>query len=254
MNLRILGSGYGECKIKKKTTRDYRKHGGVLIDDRLLIDAPADIFEVAEELGFSDLYSKVTDVVISHSHAGHFSPESIARLSEKRKIRVFASRTVLKMLADIPALELVEISPFTQFNTGYHKVAVIPSNHNTESPDEPCFNFVVMADKNLLYMLDGGWINRPAFDALRQLELHAVIMECAQGAAPPTESLLYHNDIHALGRIKGILSDAKITDEKTKYIVTHIPTNKKFSVHEQLVPFAEEYGLVLGYDGLFATI
>ena len=218
MNLRLLGSGYGECKIKKKTTRDYRKRGGVLIDERLLIDAPEDIFEVAEELGFPDVFSKVTDIVISHSHPGHFSPEALARLAEKKRIRVFASRAVLRTIADIPMLDLVEIAPFTQFNTGYHKVAVIPSNHNTENPDEPCFNFVIMADKNLFYMLDGGWINRPAFDALRQIRIDGVIMECALGCAPPSEKLLYHNDIRALGVLKGILVDAKITHEKTKYI------------------------------------
>ena len=254
MNIRLLGSGYGECKIKKKTTRDYRKRGGLLIDDRLLIDAPSDILEVAEELGFSDLYSRVTDVVISHSHAGHFSKEAIATLAEKRKIRIFASRAVLRQLADVKNLETVEIAPFTQFNTGSHKVAVIPSNHNTDDPEEPCFNFVVMSDKNLLYMLDGGLVNRPAFNAIKQLRIACVIMECALGAEPPSEKLLYHNDVHGLGRLKGILADAKITDEKTKYIITHIPTSKKVSIHELLLPFAEEYGLTLGYDGLFATI
>lgn len=254
MNIRILGSGYGECKIKKKTVRDYRKRGGVLVDERLLIDAPADIFEVAEELGFSDLYSRVSDVVISHSHSGHFCPDSIARLAEKRRIRVFASAAVLKRLTEIPTVELVEIDEFTQFNTGSHSIAVVPSNHNTEDPKEPCFNFIVMSDKNLLYSLDGGWINRPAFDAIRQLRLDGVIMECALGCAPPSEELLYHNDIHALGRIKGVMESAKITDEKTKYIITHIPTSKKLSIHEALMPIAEEYGLTLGYDGLFATI
>ena len=88
MRIRMLGTGYGECKIKKKSVMDYRCRGGVLVDDKILIDAPADIFTVAEELGFSDLFSDVTSIVISHSHEGHFSVESIMRLSEK-KINVF---------------------------------------------------------------------------------------------------------------------------------------------------------------------
>ena len=43
MNIRILGTGYGECKIKNRISKDFRKSGGVIIDDRILIDAPADL-------------------------------------------------------------------------------------------------------------------------------------------------------------------------------------------------------------------
>ena len=38
MKIRILGTGYGECKIKKKSSRDFRRKGGVFIDD-VKIDA-----------------------------------------------------------------------------------------------------------------------------------------------------------------------------------------------------------------------
>ena len=75
MKIRFLGTGYGECKIKKKTSKDYRKSGGVIIEDKLLIDIPLNIFEVADELGLTDLLSEITDVVISHSHPGHFSAD-----------------------------------------------------------------------------------------------------------------------------------------------------------------------------------
>ena len=59
MKIRMLGTGYGECKIKKKSVMDYRRSGGVLIDDKILIDAPADIFAVAEDLGFSCLTCRI---------------------------------------------------------------------------------------------------------------------------------------------------------------------------------------------------
>ena len=101
MKIRFLGTGYGECKTKKKTSKDDRKSGGVLIDDKLLIDAPLDIFEVADELGLSDLLSNVSDVLISHSHPAHFSPEALARLSERKKINVYATRPVLSAISPL---------------------------------------------------------------------------------------------------------------------------------------------------------
>ncbi len=254
MKIRMLGTGYGECKVKKKTSKDYRKKGGVLIDDALLIDAPLDIFEVAEELGYSDLFEKVENVIISHSHTGHFSRETIERLAERKKIRVFASPFVLSELTDVKNAELTPISLFTQFNVGKYGVAVVPSNHATDNPEEDCFNFIVMSDRNLLYCLDGGWINSRAFAAVKQLKLDALIMDCALEVAPPTEKNLVHNDIHTLARIKCIMESAGIAHEKTRFIISHIPSLRKRQIHDELAPIAADYGMTLAYDGYFVTL
>ena len=88
----MLGTGYGECKLKKMTSKEYRGRGGVLVDDTLLIDAPADLLTVADELGISDMLKTVTDIIISHSHEGHFSPAVIDKMARKRKIRVYSAR------------------------------------------------------------------------------------------------------------------------------------------------------------------
>ena len=112
MKIRFLGTGYGECKIKKKTSKDYRKSGGVLIGDNILLDAPIDIFDVTDELGISDLLQKVTDVIISHSHSAHFSSEAIAKLSERKHLNVYATRTVLSMIPPSENLSLFEITEF----------------------------------------------------------------------------------------------------------------------------------------------
>ena len=254
MKIRMLGTGYGECKVKKKTSKDYRKKGGVLIDDTLLIDAPSDIFEVAEELGYSDLFDGVDSVIISHSHKGHFSRETIERLAEKKKIRVYASRFVLSSLSDLKNIELFPISLFTQFNTGKYSVAVVPSNHVTDIPDEDAFNFIVMGERNLFYCLDGGWINSRAFSAVKQLKLDALIMDCALETAPPTEKNLFHNDIHTLARIKAIFDSAGITHEKTRFILSHLPSLKKREIHDELTPIASGYGMTVAYDGYFITL
>jgi len=85
----MLGTGYGECKLKKRTSKEYRGRGGVIVDDTLLIDAPADLLSVADELAMSDMLKTVTDIIISHSHEGHFCPEVIDKMAKKRKIRVY---------------------------------------------------------------------------------------------------------------------------------------------------------------------
>ena len=250
----MLGTGYGECKLKPNALKDYRKRGGVIIDEKILLDAPFDIKEAADELGFSDALDKIRYVFISHSHPGHFSREAIEMLAKKKKIAVFASREVLIQLPESPNIEGFEIEAFTQIAIGPYTVGILPSNHRTENISEECFNFVFAGDKTLLYALDGGWINERAFNVLKALRLDAIIAEVALETEDASERNLYHNDISTLSRIKKIYEGIGIVSEKTKFILSHIPTSKKRSIHEELLPLAKEYGMTLAYDGYFARI
>ena len=254
MKIRFLGTGYGECKIKKKTSKDYRKSGGVIIDDKLLIDAPLDIFELADELGLSDLLSDITDIIISHSHKGHFSAEAITKLSEKKSITVYATRQVLSLITPSKNLTLYEISEFTKFSILDYDIITLPTNHKTEIQDEKCLNFLISGEKSLFYALDGGFINTDSFSVLKSFKIDAFIMETALDCAPSTESNLYHNDIYTNARIKDIFLSAKICHERTKFILSHIPSSKKRAIYDELSPIAKELGLSLSYDGYFLRI
>ena len=254
MKIRFLGTGYGECKTKKKTSKDYRKSGGVLIDDKILIDAPLDIFEVADELGLSDILSKVSDVLISHSHPAHFSPDAVSRLSERKRLNVYATRPVLSAITPSQNLALFEITQFTKFQLSEYEILTLPTNHKTDFADEKCLNFIISGEKTLFYALDGGFINTDAFRALKAYKLDAVIADTALEIEGASEKNLYHNDIHTVARIRDIFVSAKISHENTKFILSHIPSPRRRAIHEELAPIAKEYGLTLAYDGYFLRI
>lgn len=250
----MLGTGYGECKLKKRTSKEYRGRGGVLVDDTLLIDAPADLLSVADELAMSDMLKTVTDIIISHSHEGHFSPQVIDKMARKRKIRVYGSREVLVQLSDNPNIIKYEIGVFMQFAVGSYYIATLPSNHSTANLSEECFNFLITGDRCLLYALDGGWINGRAWNVLKLIKLDAVICDAALEMEEASEKNLYHNDLGTLARIKSIYEQNGVTNEKTKFILSHIPTDKKREIHEELTPIAAKMGMIVAYDGYFARI
>ena len=250
----MLGTGYGECKNKKKYSKEYRGRGGVLIDEQLLIDAPSDIFDVASELGFDRMFDTVTAVLISHSHDGHFSAAAIDRLASRKRVRVFASREVLSKLSDNPNIEKYEIGVFTQFSVGSFTVSALPSNHSTDIYSEECFNFLIEGEKNLFYALDGGFINKRAFHILKHVKLDAVILDGSLDLENMGEESLYHNDIQTLIRIKKIFESSQIAGERTRFIVSHVPTDKKREVHTELSPIVAKHGMALAYDGYFLRI
>ena len=254
MRIRFLGTGYGECKNKKKSSKEYRGRGGVIIDDHLLIDAPSDIFEVASELGLEEILNTVTDVLISHSHTGHFSNEAIARLAQRRKLRVFASPSVLSKINASPNIEKYELGSFMQFKVGTCTVATLPSNHSTDNLSEECFNFLIMKDKTLFYALDGGFFNVRTYNVLHTLHLDAVILDGALGSSEPCGQSMYHNDLDMLSKMKRMLEADNVAHDKTRFIISHVPTDKKLELHAELSAIAQENGMTLAYDGYFARI
>lgn len=254
MKIRMLGTGYGECKVKKKTLKDYRHRGGVLVDEKVLIDAPSDIFALADELGFSDMFDKVSDVIISHSHEGHFSPETIAKLAAKQNIRVYGTGKLLELIPDSANVEKIKLSTSAPLDIDGYTLYSLPANHVTDIKGEICLNFVLARDKALLYTLDGGGINFNAWKILSQLKLDAVIADCALELSETSYASTYHNNIQAIKSLKEILVSGAICEPTAKFILTHIPSDRKRPVHEELSSVARSLGMSVAYDGYFFSI
>ena len=254
MKIRILGSGYGECKIKKQTSKDFRRRGGVLIDEKILIDAPADLHENVISLGFSDAFDEVYDVIISHSHSGHFSVETVMRLARGRKIRVYASDYTLSLLPDVYEIEKIPILPFCPVEIGEYKLTALPANHETDAPDELCYNFIISRDKSLLYALDTGFLSYATFRALENIKIDAIIGDCVLEARGACRECIRHGNLDSARAIRDILISAGTCSENVKYILSHIPTDKKRGIHDELSELALPLGFSVAYDGYFCTI
>jgi hypothetical protein len=254
MRVRMLGSGYGECKVRKKSVKDFRRKGGVLLDDRILIDAPSDIFDVAEELGFSDMFDGVSDVVISHSHDSHFSVEAILKLAGNRTIRVYATGKVLDLIPDNQNVEKIKLSTSAPTQIGEYILYSLPANHLTDIKGEMCLNFIISRDKTLLYALDGGGINFNAWKTISQLKIDAVITECALELSEASYASTYHNNIGAAKLLRDILISGSISDGGVKFVLTHIPSDRKRPIHDELSSAARSLGMSVAYDGYFFSV
>lgn len=254
MKIRMLGTGYGECKIKRKTLKDYRHSGGVLVDEKILIDAPSDIFEVADELGFSDMFDNVSDVIISHSHRGHFSVESIMKLAGKRNVRVYGTGKVLDLIPDSASVEKIKLSTSQPVLIEDYTLYSLPANHSTDIKGEMCLNFVLARDKAFLYTLDGGGVNFNAWKTLSQIKLDAVIADCALELSETSYASTYHNNVQAVKTLKDILVSGAISEPTVKFILTHIPSDRKRPIHDELSSIAKSFGMSVAYDGYFFSI
>ncbi len=251
MKIRMLGTGYGDCKVKKKCSFDVRYKGGVVVDEKILLDAPSDIFDVTVSLGFPDILKDISEIFISHSHKGHFSPEALTKLSEKRRIRVFASGEVISLIPESDRIETVELLPFIPIALADYRIVPLPSNHTVEESGEVCFNFIVSRDKTLFYALDTGGINLSAWQILKNETVDTFILDCALENREYSKKSLLHGNFKEALKMKSIFTDAKICKDDAKFILTHIPTDRRRSIHEELLEIAKPHGFTVAYDGYF---
>ncbi|MBO7304136.1 MAG: hypothetical protein J6V09_02845 [Clostridia bacterium] len=254
MRFRMLGTGHGECKIKRAVLKDFRRHGGVLVDNKILIDAPCDIFEVADDLGFSDMFDGVSDVIISHSHPSHFSADTVVKLGARKKIRVYATGKVLDLIPDTESIEKIKLSTSQPIEIDGYTLYSMTANHATDIKGEMCLNFVLSRDKAVLYAVDGGGLSFSAWKTMSSLKIDAAIVDCALEVGAYSAASVYHNNLAAAVAMRDTMVSAKIAEPNVKFILTHIPSSRKRQIHDELSGAARGYGMSVAYDGYFFSV
>ena len=253
MKLRFLGTGDGECKIKRQTSKDFRRRPSLLIDEKLLIDPTADIFDFAEFFSFDDLYDTVDAVLITHSHPSHFDPEAIRSLAKGRALHVYATEAVLARLAEVEGILLHPIKPLVMYDVGEYRVIALPAPHDA-GEEETALHFIVCRDKTLLYALDGGGLHYDAWWLLKRLRVDVAVFDCALADAEPSCAIMEHGTLSSVSLCREILSSAGVLSERSRVVLSHIPSDKTKSVHEELSEGASELGMTVAYDGFFLTV
>ena len=251
-----MGTGsLGSHRCKNKLSKEYRRFSSLLIDEKTVIDPSEDIFEFEETFMLKGLCLGITDILITHSHLGHFSISAIERLAKLRgRIRVFGGEVIGRELMETNGIEFVEILPFKVFNVGGYEAVALPSNHITDCPGEIAFNFFFKKNKSFFYGLDGGFINPLAWKVIKEVKPDLYILDCALGNEELSEGAIYHNGIEGALAIRNMLIGAGVAAEDTKFILSHLPSLKKRDIHEELTLATEDLPAVrIAYEGYYAA-
>lgn len=257
IKLRFIGTGgIGGVRIKNKLSKEYRRFSTFLIDERIIIDPSEDVFEFEESFMLSGFTKSAKDVFITNSSLDHLSITAIEKLGAVcGGIRVYGSAAIGRELGEIPNVEFIEISPLYLVKVDKYAILPLPANHKTDTEGEIALNYLIECDgKTIFYGLDGAMIAPGAWQILKECKLDVCVLECALANDGYSGECFNHNNLEMALKIHEIMLAAGVATEQTKFILSHLPTSKKRTIHEEMCEAVENTPFKVAYDGYFLGI
>ena len=197
----------------------------------------------------------VKDVFISSTALDHFSPSAVERLAARGKIRVFGSSEVCREISSLENAEVYELQPFSPIRTGELSILPLPAIFRTDNRGECAFNFLVECEgRTFFYGIDGAWIHPETLPFLKGAMPDAFILDCAVGDLSYCPECSFHNNFEMVRSIIQLLRASGAVKDGARFILSHLPTDKRASAHDELSAIASELGARVAYDGYFLGI
>ena len=262
-----------ECDVCRRCReaggKSIRGRSGAVIDDRMMLDFPPDIYFQSLRLPL-DL-TKIEAILFTHSHCDHAAPAELAMRDEGcychlfgekagRKLQIYCNEAVRDLLredfqrefgeAERPFYELTVLKAFETVHVLDYDVTPLPAYH---ALDEKALIYLISGGgKTLLYAHDTGELYDENYAYLEKnhIRLDMASLDC-------TSFDKYDGGCHMglpnVEKTVARLREIGCVDGCTKLVVNHFSHNCA-DTHENMVKTAEPYGVSVSYDGMTVEI
>ncbi|MBR7142672.1 MAG: hypothetical protein IKD06_03950 [Clostridia bacterium] len=271
MKIKFLGTAAAEgipalfcnCRVCRnaleKRGKEVKTRSQSIIDDKILIDFPADTYMHMLYNGL-DLKT-IHTCVFTHCHSDHLYErdfwcrnKGIGNEIEDVPLNVYVTHAgyeqcrkfVERNVFDGRVL-LNEIHPFVPFEAEGYRFIPLKADHDPAA--DPVFYIIEHGDKTLLYANDTGIFPAETWEYLagygRRFDMVSydctgmILENCRQSHMSLSSNAEVHERLCQMG----------LCDENTVAYVNHFSHNSR-ATHEELVEAADKYGFRVSYDGL----
>lgn len=263
MNIRLLGTGgadgipafYSDSRVslyaRAHGGKDIRSRSAALVDGTFKLDLGPDTWGqlVRDNLDAREW----TALLFTHSDADHFAPDELMYAlypfndCEFAGFVIYANLHICKrILEKFPEwpFEMQTTKSFQEFQHGGYDILPIRAHH---LHDEDAHNFVICdGEKRLLYGTDTGIWDEPTWEALQDLKIDCLVLECAEGFA--SSNYDGHMDANEFMQVVDRLAKQGTIDSTTQIWTTH-HSHQGEATHAELEAFFNPKGINVGYDG-----
>jgi phosphoribosyl 1,2-cyclic phosphodiesterase len=256
--MEILFIGTGAADWKKDPPVDavgVRRLTSTLVDDCLLIDCGPASFDYLKYLGKDP--SKITDILLTHSHGDHFSFEELEKFAKAAgKLRFWCDKAVHEKFEgkEIDGVELCTAVPYEAFETNGYKVLPMFANHYEVPTNENPLHYTIEKDgKKMFYGCDGSMFTGRTWACLRDNKLDCAILDCTSGDFNDHLRFGTHNSIPMVRMIVSSMRERNILGENSKAVASHLARTLHKS-HEETTELLLKDNIITAYDGMTLTI
>lgn len=182
-------------RSRERGGRNIRTRSQALIDDKILIDFPADTY--MHFLKHQVPLSKIKTCIVTHSHSDHLYPaeiemrkEGFAHVASEEPLTFYVGESGYQMLTEVirhadisdQDVKVVMIEPFVPFEAEGYRITPLRASHAEET--SPVVFVVEKGGKKLLYCHDTGNLCKESIAALRAVTkekpLQLVSLDCTE--------------------------------------------------------------------------
>lgn len=252
-------------EARRRGGKNIRTRSQALVDDRLLMDFPADTYAHCLTYGF-DL-SGISHCLITHSHSDHLYPADFemrrpgfySHLGELPALEVYGSAGAMEYAGKEGdahgdhvgnSVFFHALEPFCRQKVGDYTVIPLPARHDASS--HPFFYWIEdKQGKALLYGNDTGFFLDEVWAFLEKETLHMdfVSLDCTAGDVP-VMGYDSHMNLNDNIRVKDRLTEMGCATAATRFCCTHFSHNGEAVLFEEFSRRAAEAGFLTAYDGL----
>ena len=246
--------------------RALRTRSQAIIDDKLLIDFPADTMAHIHANKI-DLI-KVSDCIVTHSHYDHLHPIDLnnfkpgfANFPEGWHMTFHGSEKVGEAIA--PQLEgkLTELNivsfealeAFVPTNVSGYTVTPLKAIHDPKAG--PFFYQIFDGEKTVVYGNDTGYLDESVWEYWEKTKPHfdMVSLDCTF-ACKPVSTCKVHMSLDENLQVRDRMLEMGLADENTVFVSHHFSHNGYNVVYDEFVPIAAKEGFLTSYDGMILNI
>ena len=274
MKLQYLGTAaaegvpaiFCECETCMKSNaaggRNIRTRSQALVDDKLLIDFPADTY--MHFLEHNVPLTSINHCLITHSHPDHLYP---AELPMRKKgfsyiyknnapLSFYSDEDGFKMISDAKArydisdedLTVKKIALYKAFDVGGYSVTALRAAHDPKST--PVVFLIEKDGKTLFYSNDTSEYPEESMEYLKTLKkpIDVISLDCTEGCSNTT--YVGHLNLDRCVMLRSELYDIGAADDHTIFILNHFSHNGGNIVYDDFVKIAAENNFEVSYDGM----
>lgn len=258
-----------ECEncimARKAGERNIRTRSQALIDDKILIDFPADTY--MHFLKYNIPMAAIKTCLITHSHMDHLYPRELVlrqKGSSHLKNQVpltffsdisgFNSLNSEKLAHNLADDEIVvkKIKVFESFVVDGYKITALRAAHDPGS--SPVLYLVEKDGRSLFYSNDTSEYPDESMEYLKKMEkpIDLISLDCTEACGDAT--YVGHLTLSRCVELRKKLLNIGAADENTVFVLNHFSHNGRHVIYEDFVKIAAKYGFDVSYDGRIMEI